>query len=115
MEENTQEKKADEKQVKKQIDENIIFIGAKPVMNYVTAVIMQVTTGKQDEIRVCARGKFISKAVDAVEIAQKRFLEGKNAIVKKSITTDSEKFNITDQGKTKEINISTIEIILVKG
>jgi len=59
QEETKQEKKIE----KKEMDENTVFIGMKPFMNYVTAVVMQVTTRNQKEVKVIARGKFISKAV----------------------------------------------------
>ena len=67
--------------------DNSIFIGAKPFMNYVTGVVMQFTTKNADEVRVQARGKFISRAVDVAEVASKRFLDG--AIEVKDIKIDS--------------------------
>ena len=108
--------KTEEKAEKKEIDENTVFIGTKPFMNYVTAVVMQVTTKNADEIKVLTRGKFTSKAIDVVEVARNRFLDGKNKVVVKNVQISSEKFNTKDDttGKERQINVSAIEITLVK-
>ncbi len=90
-------------------DDNSIFIGAKPFMNYVTGVVMQFTTKGADVVAIKARGKFISKAVDIAEVALKRFL--KDEITLKGIKIDSEEFNNTEG---KEIRVSVIEIELQK-
>jgi len=84
--------------------ENIVFVGNKPVMNYVLAVITQFNNGAE-EVAIKARGKAISRAVDTAEIALNRFLEG---VTKKEIITSTEVID-TDSGKT---NVSSIEIIL---
>ena len=84
--------------------ENIVFVGNKPVMNYVLAVITQFNNGAE-EVAIKARGKAISRAVDTAEIALNRFLEG---VTKKEIITSTEIID-TDSGKTK---VSSIEIIL---
>jgi DNA-binding protein len=84
--------------------ENIVFVGNKPVMNYVLAVITQFNNGAE-EVAIKARGKAISRAVDTAEIALNRFLEG---VTKKEIITSTEIID-TDSGKT---NVSSIEIIL---
>lgn len=89
--------------------DNVIFIGNKPFMNYVTSVVIQFTTKNAPEVLVKARGKFISRAVDVVEVARKRFLEGQVAI--KEINLNSEEFT-NSEGKL--VRVSTIEIILEK-
>jgi len=91
-------------------DTNIIFIGSKPFMNYVTAVVMQFTTKDINEVVVSARGKFISKAVDIVEVARRRFLKEKNIQIK-SIGINSEEF-VNKEGK--KITVSTMDIVLAK-
>ena len=88
-------------------NDNAIFVGEKPFMNYVTGVVMQFTTKGASEVIVKARGKFISRAVDIVEVCRKRFLEDKVDI--KSINLDSEEFENKDG---KLVRVSTIEIIL---
>ena len=70
-EENKQQAEGEKKE-----DHNIIYIGEKPFMNYVTGVVMQFTTQGANEVVVKARGRFASRAIDVVEVARKRFLEG---------------------------------------
>ena len=89
--------------------DNEIFVGEKPFMNYVTAVVMQFTTKEASEVIVKARGKFIARAVDIVEVAAKRFLD--NAVSVKDITIDSEEFK---NKEGKDVRVSTIEIVLQK-
>lgn len=86
--------------------ENVVFIGIKPVMNYVLAVITQFNQGVGD-ITLKARGKAISRAVDVAEIVRNRFLQ--NMVVQNiSIGTESM------QGEGGATNVSTIEIVLGK-
>jgi len=90
-------------------EDNSIFIGSKPFMNYVTSVVIQFTTKDADEVIVKARGKFISRAVDVTEVALKRFL--KDQIEIKGINIDSEEFK---NKEGKDIRVSIIEITLKK-
>ena len=90
-------------------DDNSIFIGAKPFMNYVTGVVMQFTTKGAETVIVKARGKFISRAVDVSEVASKRFLEGSVGV--QDIKIDSEEFE-NKEGRT--VRVSTVEITLIK-
>ncbi|MBD3163831.1 DNA-binding protein Alba [Candidatus Woesearchaeota archaeon] len=90
-------------------EDNSIFIGGKPFMNYVTGVVMQFTTKNAETVTVKARGKFISRAVDVVEVATKRFLE--NSVGIKDINIDSEEFQ---NKEGKQVRVSTIEITLGK-
>ncbi len=91
-------------------DDNIVFIGGKPFMNYVTGVVMQFTTKGAKEVTIKARGKFISRAVDVAEVATKRFLK-EQGIEVKDIQINSEEF---ENKEGKKVNVSTIDIILVK-
>lgn len=90
-------------------DDNSVFIGNKPFMNYVTAVVMQFTVKNATEVIVKARGKFIARAVDVSEVATKRFLAGQATV--KDIKIDSEQF---ENKEGKEVRVSTIEITLLK-
>lgn len=90
--------------------DNTIFIGIKPFMNYVTGVVMQFKNKGQDEVIVSARGKFISKAVDVVEVARRTFLKEDNIKVK-DIRIASEQF---ENKEGKRIYVSSIDIILTK-
>ena len=92
------------------MNDNSIFVGGKPFMNYVTGVVMQFTTKGNTEVIVKARGKFISRAVDVAEVTAKRFLKEHNIAVK-DIKIDSEEF---ENKEGRKINVSTIEITLAK-
>jgi DNA-binding protein len=87
------------------LKDNTVFVGNKPVMNYVLAVVTQFNNGAS-EVAIKARGKAISRAVDTAEIALNRFLEH---VTKKEIVTSTEIID-THSGKT---NVSSIEIVLV--
>jgi DNA-binding protein len=89
--------------------DNSIFVGNKPFMNYVTAVVMQFTVKNADEVTIKARGKFISRAVDIAEVATKRFLEGQVEV--KDIRIDSEEF---ENKEGKLVRVSTQEILIVR-
>ncbi|MDN7012677.1 DNA-binding protein Alba [Methanoculleus sp. FWC-SCC3] len=89
------------------IKDNTVFVGNKPVMNYVLAVVTQFNNGAE-EVAIKARGKAISRAVDTAEIALNRFLAN---VDKKEIFTSTEMID-TDTGKT---NVSSIEIVLTHG
>lgn len=86
-----------------------IYIGGKPFMNYVTAVVMQFTAKNADTVIVRARGKFISKAVDVAEVVRSRFLKEQVDIEK--IDVGSEEF---ESSEGKKIRVSTLDIILKK-
>ncbi|HMA05223.1 MAG TPA: DNA-binding protein Alba [Methanomicrobiales archaeon] len=88
------------------LKDNTVFVGNKPVMNYVLAVVTQFNNGAE-EVAIKARGKAISRAVDTAEIALNRFLDN---VAKKEILTSTEVID-TDSGKT---NVSSIEIILAQ-
>ena len=87
-----------------QLKENTVFVGTKPVMNYVLAVVTQFNNGAET-VAIKARGKAISRAVDTAEISLNRFLQG---VIKQEIITGTEIID-TDTGKT---NVSSIEIVL---
>ncbi len=90
-------------------EDNTIFIGGKPFMNYVTGVVMQFTTKGAENVLVKARGKFISRAVDVAEVTSKRFMGGQIEV--KDIKIDSEGFQ---NKEGKDVRVSTIEIELIK-
>jgi DNA-binding protein len=87
-------------------NENIIYIGKKPPMSYVLAVITQFNTNGSEEVVIKARGKSISTAVDTAEIVRNRFI--KNAkIMDIKISTESV---VNEEGRNS--NVSSIEIVL---
>ena len=52
---------------------NTVFIGRKPVLNYVLACMTLFKSG-HGEIIIKARGRSISRAVDVVEVLKNRFM-----------------------------------------
>jgi DNA-binding protein len=90
---------------KKTADENTIFVGNKPPMSYVLAVVTQFNGGS-DTVMIKARGRAISRAVDTAEIVRNRFVQ--DAKVKDiKIGTES----ITNE-EGRNSNVSSIEITL---
>ena len=70
MAEETTEKGTTEE---KRTDENVIYVGKKPPMSYVLAVVTQFNSGSA-EVVIKARGRSISTAVDTAEIVRNRFV-----------------------------------------
>ena len=97
---------AEETTEKRRTDENVIYVGNKPPMSYVLAVVTQFNTSGSDEVILKARGRAISRAVDTAEIVRNRFVT--DATVKEiKISTEA----ITnEEGRTS--NVSSMEIIL---
>jgi DNA-binding protein len=87
-------------------ENNAVLIGRKPVMNYVLACITLFHGGAK-EVNVKARGRAISRAVDVVEIARRRFLPD---IKVQKINIGTQQLQI--EGANTTSNVSTIEIIL---
>jgi DNA-binding protein len=104
MTENAIEKKTTEK---KKSSENVIFVGTKPPMNYVLAVVTQFNSGS-DEVILKARGRAISTAVDAAEITRNRFFTDAEL---KGIQISTESVT-NEEGRTS--NVSSMEICLTK-
>ncbi len=90
------------------MEENaVIFIGDKPVMNYVLAVMTQFSKDASS-VTLKARGRSISRAVDAAEITRNRFMPNLEI---KGITIGTEVIS-DEQGKS--INVSSMEIVLAR-
>jgi DNA-binding protein len=87
-------------------DDDIIFVGQKPPMSYVLAVITQFNGNGSNGVILKARGRAISTAVDTAEIVRNRFM--KDAKLKDiKIGTES----VTNE-EGRETNVSSIEISL---
>lgn len=84
---------------------NLVRIGKKPIMNYVTACVTLFNSGNE-EVMVRARGQAIEKAIDTVQMLKRGFLKDVNV---KSINLGSE--DVTRLDGTRG-NISIIEITL---
>ncbi len=55
-------------------DRNIVYIGRKPVMSYVLAVMSHFNAPDVQEATLKARGRAITTAVDVAEVTRRRFL-----------------------------------------
>jgi len=89
--------------------EQVVFVGGKPFMNYVTAVVMQFTTSGANKVVVRSRGKFISRAVDVAEIVNSRFLT--DSVEISNVEIGSEDFK---NKEGRQIRVSTIDIHMDK-
>ncbi len=82
-----------------------IYIGSKPILNYVTALA---TAFQKDPIvNVLARRRAISSAVDVVEFCRRSFVTD---ISVDEILIGTEKMGADDDLR----NVSTIQIVLTK-
>jgi len=89
------------------LESNIVYIGRKPVMNYVLAVLTLLNQDGSKEAVLRARGRAISTAVDTAEVTRNRFLS--NLTCNVSIGTEQLP---REEGGTR--NVSTMEITLTK-
>ena len=87
---------------------NVVYIGRKPVMSYVMAVITSFTGSNSKEVTLKARGRSITTAVDTAEITRRRFMKELNI---DAITIGTEEIP-QEEGGTR--NVSTIEIKLAR-
>lgn len=89
--------------------ENTIFVGNKSAMTYVLAVMTCFNEKNAKEVRICARGRAISSAVDVAELTRNRFMPDLKV---KSIITSTEQVQRREGGGNA--NVSAIEILLAK-
>ncbi|ATZ61691.2 MAG: DNA-binding protein Alba [Methanosarcinales archaeon Met12] len=90
---------------KNSTEDNVIYVGNKPVMNYVLAAVTQFNDGVKD-VTIKARGRAISRAVDTTEVVRNRFMKDINI---KDIKIGTEEL---EGEKGDSINVSSIEIFL---
>jgi len=88
-------------------EETTIYVGRKPPMNYVMAVVAGFNVSNAKQILLKARGRAISTAVDVAEIARRQFL--KDLEIDK-IEIGSEDIQVKEENRTR--TVSTIEITL---
>ncbi len=84
-------------------ERNVIFVGTKPIMTYVTATLTQLSN--QPIVTIKARGKRITQAVDVSQMIVKRMNTVGYLISDVRIASDS---LLSQDGKKR--NVSTIEI-----
>jgi len=88
-------------------EENTVFIGRKPVMNYVVACLTFFNAGEK-EVTVKARGRAISRAVDTIELLRRAFVKDVGV---KNINLGTEE---VEREEGRRSNVSTIEITVAK-
>lgn len=82
-----------------------VYIGSKPIMNYVTAIVTALQ--RATKVNVMARGRAISSAVDAVEVCRRSFL--------KDLRIEDIDIGTEQMGEADDLrNVSTINIQLVR-
>ena len=96
---------ADEEAVVK--TRNVIFVGIKPIMTYVTATLTQLASSPTVTIK--ARGKRITQAVDVSQMIVKRMDSVGYKVTGVRISSDS---LLSQDGKMR--NVSTIEVDVTK-
>lgn len=89
--------------------EPIVFVGDKPTMTYVFEVVGQLLSGAP-EVKVKARGKAISRAVDVAEIVRRHKLT-EGAVQVHHVRIGTERLTNRDG---KDANVSSIEIVLTR-
>jgi DNA-binding protein len=90
-------------------DRNVVYVGNKPPMNYVMAVITAFNMGDGDQVTLKARGRAISTAVDVAEITRNRFFRETKV---NAISIGTEEITPREGGNPR--NVSTMEISLTK-
>ncbi|MBI2676208.1 MAG: DNA-binding protein Alba [Candidatus Aenigmarchaeota archaeon] len=93
------------KPIRAKADDNVVFVGKKPTMSYVLAVLTQFDNNK--EVHVKARGRSISTAVDVVEAVKNKFVRDAKSQV--AIGTEQ-----VEDETGRKLNVSTIDITLTK-
>jgi len=88
----------------------IVFVGNKPTMSYVLAIITSMSTTNAKETVLKARGRAITTAVDVAEITRNRFLKDLSV---RDIKIGTEEIP-PREGQSKPRMVSTIEITLAK-
>jgi DNA-binding protein len=87
-------------------DMEIVYVGRKPPMSYVLAVITSLSSSNAKGVTLKARGRAISTAVDVAEITKRRFV--KDLKVDKILIGTEEM--PAREGENRTRNVSTMEI-----
>lgn len=88
-------------------DSNTIYVGTKPVMRYVLAVITHFNESNAKNVTLKARGRAITTTIDVVEIVRRKFM--------KDLKIDKIKIGTEElQREDGTKNVSTIEIKIKK-
>jgi DNA-binding protein len=103
------EKPAEDAKTAKNVEvkESIVFIGQKPVKNYVLACLTYFSSGA-NKIVIKARGRAICRAVDTVELLRRAFMKDLQ-LQGISICTEE-----VDREGGRKANVSAVEISVTK-
>lgn len=103
------------------MNDNVILVGRKPLMNYVLYITALKNEGKT-EVILKARGRSISKAFDVLEMSRRRVLEGweysvvsgteSKSIEEKRVMGPDNEWIMTKLDTPYTKNVSTIEIVI---
>ncbi len=91
-------------------NEDVIYVGNKPPMSYVLAIITSLSSSNSSEITLKARGQAITTAVDVAEITRNRFIKDLK-VSKIAIGTVEMPAR---EGENRSRMVSTMEITLSK-
>lgn len=92
------------------VNSGVIFIGNKPPMSYVLAVITSLSASNAKEVILKARGQAITTCVDVAEITRSRFLKD----LKVSNISIGTSEMPPREGQNRPRMVSTMEITLSK-
>jgi DNA-binding protein len=88
-------------------DSDTIYVGTKPAMSYVLAVITHFNKSDAKNVILKARGRAITTAIDTVEIVRRKFIKD---LKTEKIEIGTEELQREDGTR----NVSTIEINLIR-
>jgi len=91
-------------------EEKIVFIGKKPIREYVLVVLTELNSEDTREVTIKARGKLMAKAIDIAEIIKNRFSEGQNIVIE-NMKSETETLP-SKEGRSKKV--SSLEITMKK-
>lgn len=103
----TQERAKPAPQARSKADDNVVFVGQKPVMSYVLACLTLLNSGT-NKVVVKARGRAIPRVVDTIEVLRRSFAQG---LQLESIRLGTEEVERTGGQKSR---VSAIEIAVIK-
>ena len=87
-------------------EQNVVYIGKKPVMSYVLAVITHFNMPDAKDVVLKARGMSITTAVDVAEITRRRFM---NTLEVEKITIGIEEI-AEEEGRTRAVSFMEITL-----
>lgn len=88
-----------------------IYVGSKPLIRYIIAVMAIYLNKRPERFKIAARGRAITRAVDVAEVLRSRYL--KDVIDVQNIEIFTEKMK-NKESPNKIDRVSSIEIVLKK-